>query len=316
MTTFSLGQEWITKTTNSEIEDIPVVGADISQLPTSSAVNELFGLLARSETAREIARRKWIIPKSVSIKEKINERSKALYEFLITRKHAIPRHAMYRGRRPSVRRGVIDELATRAWIIHIADKAKEQQFKVKYKSSLLNNEFVSNLISKSTLEDGPRRAIEAVKGIGIRVAIERGLPGMSVDGVSFHTKQLGPVIALTLRYDKLDNFWFTLMHELGHIALHLDKPSEVVFVDSDEEESDELEQEAEANAFAKDSLIPRDIWHRSDARRLATKKSVIELANQLGIHTSVVAGRIHYERRDFKLFPQLVGQGEVRHLFV
>ena len=31
-----------------------------------------------------------------------------------------------------------------------------------------------------------------------------------------------PVAALTLRYDRLDNFWFTLLHELAHIALHMD----------------------------------------------------------------------------------------------
>ena len=30
-----------------------------------------------------------------------------------------------------------------------------------------------------------------------------------------------PVIGLTLRYDRLDNFWFVLLHELGHVFLHL-----------------------------------------------------------------------------------------------
>ena len=77
------------------------------------------------------------------------------------------------------------------------------------------------------------------------VVVESGLPGMSVDGASLHTSAAGPVLALTLRYDRLDNFWFTLLHELGHIAMHLSEPSDEVFVDSFENTIDD-EQEAEA----------------------------------------------------------------------
>jgi HTH-type transcriptional regulator/antitoxin HigA len=147
--------------------------------------------------------------------------------------------------------------------------------------------------------------------------IESSLPGMSVDGASFHPSHLGrPVLAMTLRHDRLDNFWFTLLHEIGHIALHVQHPSEDVFVDSFEgdDETEEQEAEAEANAFAKDALIPRDTWFRSEARRLGSEASVLSLAKQLGIHPAIVAGRIRYERQDFRLFHDLVGQGEVREL--
>jgi HTH-type transcriptional regulator/antitoxin HigA len=152
-----------------------------------------------------------------------------------------------------------------------------------------------------------------VREIGIRVIVENGLPGMSVDGASLHTTTTGPVLALTLRHDRLDNFWFTLLHELGHLALHLSDPGDDVFVDSLEDcVSDE--QEAEANAFAKDGLIPRDTWLRSDAYRLGSEASVKELAKRLGVHQAIVAGRIRFERREFRIFPDLVGEGGVRDL--
>jgi HTH-type transcriptional regulator/antitoxin HigA len=146
--------------------------------------------------------------------------------------------------------------------------------------------------------------------------IEGGLPGMSVDGASFHPKGVGPVLAMTLRYDRLDNFWFTLLHELGHIALHLVEPSDDVFIDSieDGQNDDNQEAEAEADAFAKDGLVPRDTWLRSDARRLGSESSVVSLAKQLGIHPAIVAGRIRYERKEFRIFNDLVGVGGVRDL--
>jgi Zn-dependent peptidase ImmA (M78 family) len=42
-----------------------------------------------------------------------------------------------------------------------------------------------------------------------------------------------PVIALTLRYDRLDNFWFVLFHELAHIVLHIGSEFSIIFDDLD-----------------------------------------------------------------------------------
>jgi HTH-type transcriptional regulator/antitoxin HigA len=184
---------------------------------------------------------------------------------------------------------------------------------VRFRPEAISDEFVHRLTKLSVLDDGPRKALAAVQAIGVAVVVESALPGMSVDGASFHSRQAGPVLALTLRHDRLDNFWFTLLHELGHLALHLTDPGDDVFVDSvDESVSDDQEAEAEADAFAKDGLVPRDTWFRSDARRLGSESSVLALAKQLGIHPSIVAGRIRYERREFRIFTDLVGIGRVR----
>ncbi len=287
------------------------MGASLSPMPSTADFNGLLDVISRSETAREMSRRKWIRSRSDSIKGKVKERGIALFEFLTVNRSTMPSYAMYKGRRSSAQRDLLDEVATMAWIAHVTDVAKEQSSNVAFESSRINNDFVYRLARLSALEDGPRQALETVRDIGIRVVIESGLPGMSVDGASFYTKQVGPVLAMTLRYDRLDNFWFTLLHEIGHIALHLNEASDDVFIDSEEEESDELEPEAEANAFAKDSLIPRDTWLRSDARRLGNERSVLSLAKQLSIHPAIIAGRIRFERREFRIFPNLIGIGEV-----
>ena len=54
-----------------------------------------------------------------------------------------------------------------------------------------------------------------------RTRIARHLPGTYLDGAAMLSAFSQPVVALTLRYDRLDNFWFVLFHELAHVFLHL-----------------------------------------------------------------------------------------------
>jgi HTH-type transcriptional regulator / antitoxin HigA len=311
MNNFSLGQAWVSRITKASEDDVSTIGSDVSQAPEIGQFRALLRELSLTETAREIARRKWIQVKGN--KDKVAERGEAVFDFLFARPEHTPAFAMFKGRRLGVQRDPIEDIATRAWVAHVIDSACASAPRAKYKPSNLSNDFIRQLAKLSVRDDGPTRAVAAVREIGIALVVESGLPGMSVDGASVHTTAAGPVIALTLRYDRLDNFWFTLLHELGHIAYHLSHPSDDVFIDSLEDSaSDEQEAEAEANAFAKDGLIPRDVWLRSDAHRLGTVGSVLNLAKQVGVHPAIVAGRIRYERRDFQIFSDLVGAGGVR----
>ncbi len=311
MTNFSLGQGWVSRVTNASGADVSIIGGDVSRAPEIAHFHAVLRELSVTETAREMVRRRWIQPKG--IKDKVAERGEALFDFLFGRPAHQPAFAMFKGRRLSAQRDLVEEIATMAWIAHVLDSARANAPRVRFNPSNLNGEFIRRLAKLSVRDDGPTRALAAVREIGIGLVVESGLPGMSVDGASVHTSAAGPVLALTLRYDRLDNFWFTLLHELGHIALHLSEPSDVVFIDSLEDSaSDEQEAEAEANAFAKDGLIPRDLWLRSDAYRLGTAGSVLSLANQIGVHPAIVAGRIRYERRDFRIFSGLVGMGGIR----
>ncbi len=311
MSEFSLGQDWVSRITNANESDVPVIGAVSSPFPDAAELKTVLRKLSLSGSAREMARRKWLRPSVGG--DKVAERGQALFDFLYMPAARRPAFAMFKGRRTGMQRDLIDEVATMAWIAHVTDSALADSRHTKFTPTVIGVDFLRGLVKLSMRDDGPRRALDAVKEIGIAVVVESGLPGMSVDGASFHVAQVGPVLALTLRHDRLDNFWFTLLHELGHIALHLTSPSDDVYIDSlDEAVSDEQEVEAEADAFAKDALVPRDTWLRSDARRLGSEGSVISLAKQLGIHPAIVAGRIRYERREFRIFTELAGIGGVR----
>jgi HTH-type transcriptional regulator / antitoxin HigA len=312
MTNISLGQEWVTNVTRADAPENAIIGAHPIHRPEAGEFRELTQDLARTPAAREMVRRRWFSPADAS--DKMAARGEALLGFLFRGPAARPAFAMFRGRRLNARRDVVEQVATMAWLAHAADAVRNIPSRA-FRANGVSPEFLADLVRLSIESDGPKRALETVRAAGIHVIVEDGLPGMSLDGASFHTAELGPVLGMTLRHDRLDNFWFTLLHELGHIALHLAAPSSDVFVDAiDESGDDEEEAEAEADAFAKDALIPRDAWFRSDAYRIGSESSLLALAKHLGVHPAIVAGRIRYERRDFRRFASLVGQGQVRDI--
>jgi HTH-type transcriptional regulator/antitoxin HigA len=126
-------------------------------------------------------------------------------------------------------------------------------------------------------------------------------------------KDKKPIIGLTLRYDRLDNFWHSLIHELAHVGRHLDVDKS--FYDDFDSEYKQDTLEEEADKLAGEALIPTKEWEQSPAKLVPSPQAVQRLADRLGIHPAVVAGRIRHERKNFRLLNQLVGHGKVRRLF-
>src|SRR5690606_31650273 len=79
-----------------------------------------------------------------------------------------------------------------------------------------NESWLSYFVGLSRLNDGPARARAALAERGIVLIIEQHLQGTYLDGAALLTDRDIPVVGLTLRHDRLDNFWFTLFHEVGH----------------------------------------------------------------------------------------------------
>ena len=121
-----------------------------------------------------------------------------------------------------------------------------------------------------------------------------------------------PVIALTLRHDRIDHFWFVLMHELIHVERHIDS-ARSFFDDLDSNVSDQFE--SEADQLALETFIPRSMWKTSVAYRKRTPAAISQFAEQLEIHEAIVVGRLRTELNNYTLFTDMLGQGKVRRLF-
>nr|WP_279480407.1 ImmA/IrrE family metallo-endopeptidase [Aureimonas sp. SK2] len=209
----------------------------------------------------------------------------------------------------------MDDHAVTAWTSRIVSLACAQTLPGRYERGIVDGAFVSGLVRLSFLDDGPRLAREYLGKHGIHLVVERHLPKTRVDGAATLLPDGSPVIGLSLRFDRLDNFWFCLAHELGHVALHLGEGGDEWFVDDLEAEAEggERSREAEADAWASEALMPAETW--AGVGSVRREAEVRALARKLSVSPAIIAGRVRFEQRNYKLLNDLVGQGEVRRQF-
>jgi HTH-type transcriptional regulator/antitoxin HigA len=158
-------------------------------------------------------------------------------------------------------------------------------------------------------------AKEHLERHGIHLIVEPHLPKTYLDGAALRLGNGQPVVGMTLRHDRIDNFWFVLLHELAHVALHL-HGSEDLYLDDLENDSDDR-AEREADELAATALLPNKILDASPAWQTLDPEAVINLARERNIHPAIIVGRIQRRKNNLRLFSHSLGrrQGEVRRLF-
>lgn len=212
-----------------------------------------------------------------------------------------------------------DPFALKAWCWQVLATANRNRPKADYTRGTVTLDFLQQIARLSWSENGPKLAREFLVRNGIPLVIVQHLPKTYLDGAALRLGDGRPVIALTLRYDRIDNFWFCLLHELAHVGRHIDNNDGNVFVDDltlrAVKAGREDVRETQADEWAEEALIPREIWETSAARDDPTPMTVMNLAQALQVHPAVVAGRIRHERRNYRLLSQFVGTGEVRRQF-
>jgi HTH-type transcriptional regulator/antitoxin HigA len=122
-----------------------------------------------------------------------------------------------------------------------------------------------------------------------------------IDGAAFWLSADEPVIAVSLRHDRIDGFWFTVMHEYAHI-----RAGDALSVDTDL--VDEMkgiavtlvedEKERLANERAADALVPRsELWSFiSRVGPYYSKERVIQFAHMMKIHPGIIVGQLQYRK--------------------
>jgi HTH-type transcriptional regulator/antitoxin HigA len=212
-----------------------------------------------------------------------------------------------------------DPHALEAWCWQVLATANANLPRAPWREGAVTQDFLRDVAQLSWSADGPRLAKEFLAQYGIALVALAQLPRTHLDGAALQLSNGRPVVALTLRYDRIDNFWFSLLHELAHVGLHLGSPGCEGFVDDlslrGTGSAAVDPREAEADAWAEEALIPREIWTFSLVRESPTPSAVEELARSLRIHPAIIAGRVRYEQRNYKLLSHYVGMGEVRRHF-
>jgi len=145
----------------------------------------------------------------------------------------------------------------------------------------------------------PRILAEA----GIRLVLVEPFPGMKVDGVCYWLDAASPVIALTLRFDRIDNFWFVLMHELRHVA-NKDGQGGNAIIDENlgtdgNDAVDKPDFEIKADNEAAETIIAAATLNDFVLRvaPLYSEQRIVGFAARIGVHPGVVVGQLHNRKQ-------------------
>lgn len=201
-----------------------------------------------------------------------------------------------------------------AILLRVRDLAKHVQASTYSEKKLRNclEKFRELMHEPEEVRHVPKLLAEA----GVRFVVCEPLAGAKLDGICTWLDDKSPVIGMTLRLDRIDNFWFVLRHECEHV-LRGDGRDTGFVIDDDlgaVVDSDTPEMERLANSAAEEFLVPPakldDFINRVGP--LFSKNRVVGFALMLGVHPGIVVGQIQRRLQRWDLFrPMLV---KIRHL--
>lgn len=236
---------------------------------------------------KEIVRRRWIEPS-----DNLAVLEKRVWDFLNT--EVVPHAA-----RKSTSYNAEITPAQHAWLLRARQLANSVSVNGTFSSATFDRllaQLRPLLQSAEEVRHVPRLLADA----GIRLIVVEPLPQTRVDGATFWISDNAPVIVLSLRSDRVDWFWFTLMHELAHVK-HQDGKYELLLdVDllgeSEQDKSAKPEIELRADAFAAEFLVPRKELRDFVARvkPLFSKQRIKAFAARAGVHPGIVVGQLHH----------------------
>ncbi|MCP4680651.1 MAG: HigA family addiction module antidote protein [Deltaproteobacteria bacterium] len=193
-----------------------------------------------------------------------------------------------------------------AWLYRVKHIASEMLVR-KY-TPMKGRGAVKALQSLLISPEASRKAPRILSESGIRFVIVEALSGSKIDGACFWLNEISPVIGMTLRYDRIDNFWFVLRHELEHIIQGHGKTA--VMLDA-ELEGDRAgtgptlsEEERIANEAAADFCVSQQKMRMFISRKdpYFAEKDVIAFSKMLGVHPGLIAGQLQHYTGRYNLF--------------
>lgn len=180
---------------------------------------------------------------------------------------------------------------------YMADKQVTPKFDHTQKDNLMAE--LNSAIYKNKNLKG--KIVDILKEAGIKLVYQEKCEETPVDGVSFWSNG-SPAIGMTLRHNRIDNFAFTLYHELGHVYLHLLNNNQAEFIDLDKDDIDykKSKEEKEADEFAANNLVKKEAWEDFFKNRTYfSDTSIIQFARKQKVHPAIIKGRICYETGNY-----------------
>lgn len=192
-----------------------------------------------------------------------------------------------------------------AWLFRVKQIAKSISVQKYSEQALI--ESVGKLKALRIAPEEARHAPRILAECGVRLVIVEALPKGNIDGVCFWLDKQSPVIGLTSRFDRIDNFWFVLRHEIEHVLNKDGQGSEIIDVDTGKKSASSSgsteQEEKQANAAAADFCAPTEKIESFMKRKhpFYYEKDVLAFASLHGLHPGLVVGQMQYrlDRHDY-----------------
>lgn len=176
--------------------------------------------------------------------------------------------------------------------MNVANSFLKSNYDLKELKALYNriNEF-------TIIENGISNFLKELNKVGVIFFVLPHLQKTYLDGAAFIYGE-NPVIVYTGRYKRIDNFWFTIAHEIAHVIKHLSKKGQFILDNLKDKTDGESRLEDEANALAADKLKHREILNHLDPYlSYLTTSKVEECAKELEIHESIIIGKLAHDNK-------------------
>ncbi len=194
------------------------------------------------------------------------------------------------------RQGKIDENYTKYYSITWFKKAKNEAKSINvpfYNEAKLKG-IVNNIKRYISSDDGISKFIEDISDCGVKFFVLSHLSKTYLDGAAF-IDNANPVIVYTGRHDRIDNFWWTIIHEIGHILLHI-KNGDEYFIDNFDEKPDG-DIEKEADAFARSVLdVDKIVQTAKPYAKYMTESKLLELSKEAKLSPQMVLGILQFSK--------------------
>lgn len=248
----------------------------------------------------EMATRGWISPPSIADSAAV-ERELTRY-FGVERLEEIqaPRHA---AKKTNV--GEAPSPAQMAWLYRVKAIAAELMVP-RYSPAAVRHATEKLKDLRLTVADA-RKAPRILAECGIRFVIVESLSSAKIDGVCFWLNDMAPVIGMTLRHDRIDNFWFVLRHEIEHVLRGHGRESPVIDVELTGGQVSAgviADEERIANEAASDFCVPKPQMDRfySVKEPYFSERDILGFAATLRVHPGLVVGQLQKRSGRFDRF--------------
>lgn len=196
----------------------------------------------------------------------------------------------------------LDQIMITTWVVKVKAAAMNPENTPERPFDIREMEQLARAMSETLHKNSgntPKKVKKLLNSYGIGYIELEKEPKASIDGYSFLLNGR-PYVAVTRRFDRIDNYAFNIMHELGHIYLgHVDETGKInVTVPISESSESFPYQEVEADRFATENLIPNSVWFLAPPVPLnpyVIQKKYTQWAKAKGLNPWIVLGRVSHE---------------------